>query len=120
LLSWGTSNYERSCPMIFGQCAGDYNHPKGTVHLIVGSGGQLIDGFPGEPLPWSLFRSTDYGYVRLDVPDANSFRIQYVRALDGQITDDVWLYHNSSFFQKPSLTVLFGWTLWIVLLLFLL
>ncbi|XP_034051440.1 acid phosphatase type 7 isoform X3 [Thalassophryne amazonica] len=46
-----------------------YVNPKAPVHIVTGSAGcrERTDKFSPNPKPWSAFRSTDYGYTRMQV-----------------------------------------------------
>uniref|UniRef100_UPI003EB79A87 acid phosphatase type 7 precursor n=1 Tax=Danio rerio TaxID=7955 RepID=UPI003EB79A87 len=66
--------YERLWPVydykVFnGSSEEPYVNPKAPVHIITGSAGcrEKHDGFIPKPRDWSAFRSTDYGYTRLQL-----------------------------------------------------
>ena len=46
-----------------------YTDPGATVHLVTGSAGcrEKHDGFIPNPPPWSVFRSSEYGYTIMKV-----------------------------------------------------
>jgi len=81
-----------------------YTDPLAPVHITTGSAGcrEKHDAFlPSHP-DWSAFRSTDYGYTRLQVDNATHIRVQQVSAeQDGAVIDEVWLVqHNHGSFNK--------------------
>lgn len=81
-----------------------YTDPLAPVHITTGSAGcrEKHDGFSPNHPDWSAFRSTDYGYTRLQVDNATHIRVQQVSAeQDGAVIDDVWLVqHNHGSFNK--------------------
>ena len=56
-------NYERICPVYKGKCQGDANHPEGTVHFVIGMGGQSLSfdwANPGAIFSYSIFISSSW------------------------------------------------------------
>ncbi|TKS86515.1 Acid phosphatase type 7 [Collichthys lucidus] len=80
--------YERLWP-VYGDkvCNGSkeqpYVNPKAPVHIITGSAGcrERTDRFNPNPKDWSAFRSTDYGYTRMQLVNATHIYLE-------QISDD--------------------------------
>jgi len=81
-----------------------YTDPRAPVHITTGSAGcrEKHDGFSPNHPDWSAFRSTDYGYTRLQVDNATHIRLQQVSAeKDGKVIDDIWLVqHNHGPFNQ--------------------
>ncbi|TMS21777.1 Acid phosphatase type 7 [Larimichthys crocea] len=77
--------YERLWP-VYGDkvCNGSkeqpYVNPKAPVHIITGSAGcrERTDRFNPNPKDWSAFRSTDYGYTRMQLVNATHIYLEQV------------------------------------------
>ncbi|KAG2457817.1 ACP7 phosphatase, partial [Polypterus senegalus] len=85
-------SYERLWPVygfqVFnGSKEQPYVNPKAPVHIITGSAGcrEEHDGFVPKPREWSAFRSTDYGYTRMQVLNSTHLYIEQVS--DDQVGD---------------------------------
>lgn len=98
LVLWGhVHKYERTCAIQNYTCADPEDSTKLPVHVIIGMGGQDYQ-VPWEPRPehpdklvfpqkeWSLFRSSEFGYVRLHAT-RSVLTLNYVGNHDGQIHD---------------------------------
>ncbi|KAJ8290422.1 hypothetical protein GJAV_G00012650 [Gymnothorax javanicus] len=91
--------YERLWPVygyeVFnGSIDEPYVNPKAPVHIITGSAGcrEKHDGFIPEPRNWSAFRSTDYGYTRLQVLNHTHLYLEQVSDDQfGKVIDSIWL-----------------------------
>lgn len=59
------------------------------MHLITGSAGcdEDHDDFKPEPLPWTAYRSTDYGYTRMTIFNDTHLYME-------QVSDDQVNYRN--------------------------
>lgn len=71
-----------------------YTNPKAPVHIITGSAGcrEKVDPFIKDVPEWSAFRTSDYGYTRLQVFNATHLYFEQVSDdKDGAIIDSVWL-----------------------------
>ncbi|MGH0130881.1 UNVERIFIED_CONTAM: hypothetical protein FKN15_018344 [Acipenser sinensis] len=62
-----------------------YVNPRAPVHIITGSAGcrEKHDGFIPAPRDWSAFRSTDYGYTRMQI--LNSTHLYLEQVSDDQV-----------------------------------
>uniref|UniRef100_A0A8C5HC66 Purple acid phosphatase n=1 Tax=Gouania willdenowi TaxID=441366 RepID=A0A8C5HC66_GOUWI len=71
-----------------------YVNPKAPVHIITGSAGcrERTDRFNPNPKGWSAFRSTDYGYSRMQVFNATHLYLEQVSDdQDGKVIDSIWV-----------------------------
>ncbi|XP_054264808.1 acid phosphatase type 7-like [Macrosteles quadrilineatus] len=71
-----------------------YTNPGAPVHIITGSAGcdEKVDPFIKNPREWSAFRSSDYGYTRLQIHNSTHLYMEQVSDdLDGAVIDFVWL-----------------------------
>lgn len=91
--------YERLWPLynykVFnGSAEHPYTNPGAPVHIITGSAGcrERVDPFVKDVPEWSAFRTSDYGYTRLQVHNATHLYFEQVSDdKDGEIIDSVWL-----------------------------
>ncbi|XP_036397978.1 acid phosphatase type 7 [Megalops cyprinoides] len=91
--------YERLWPVygykVFnGSIEEPYMNPKAPVHIITGSAGcrEKHDGFVPKPRGWSAFRSTDYGYTRMQVLNRTHLYLEQVSDDQyGKVIDSIWL-----------------------------
>ncbi|MBN3275407.1 ACP7 phosphatase, partial [Polyodon spathula] len=77
--------YERLWPVygfqVFnGSMEHPYVNPRAPVHIITGSAGcrEKHDGFIPVPRDWSAFRSTDYGYTRMQILNSTHLYLEQV------------------------------------------
>ncbi|XP_034051437.1 acid phosphatase type 7 isoform X1 [Thalassophryne amazonica] len=71
-----------------------YVNPKAPVHIVTGSAGcrERTDKFSPNPKPWSAFRSTDYGYTRMQVFNNTHLYLEQVSDDQyGKVIDSMWL-----------------------------
>ncbi|XP_072222012.1 acid phosphatase type 7 isoform X2 [Leuresthes tenuis] len=71
-----------------------YVNPKAPVHIITGSAGcrEKTDKFNPNPKEWSAFRSTDYGYSRMQVINATHLYLEQVSDDQyGKVIDSIWV-----------------------------
>ncbi|KAM8833994.1 acid phosphatase type 7 isoform 1-T1 [Synchiropus picturatus] len=71
-----------------------YVNPRAPVHIITGSAGcrERTDRFNPNPKDWSAFRSTDYGYTRMQVANATHLYLEQVSDdQDGKVIDSIWV-----------------------------
>uniref|UniRef100_A0A3P8UJ37 Purple acid phosphatase n=1 Tax=Cynoglossus semilaevis TaxID=244447 RepID=A0A3P8UJ37_CYNSE len=79
-----------------------YQNPKAPVHIITGSAGcrEKTDLFNPNPRDWSAFRSTDYGYTRMQVVNTSHIYLEQVSDDQyGNVIDSIWVVkekHGSS------------------------
>lgn len=71
-----------------------YSNPPAPVHFVSGSGGcqEGHEPFFKKPMPWSAFRSEDYGYTTLKVFNSTHMSIDQIAvsgAHKGQIIDSI-------------------------------
>ncbi|KAL5008590.1 hypothetical protein ScPMuIL_014171 [Solemya velum] len=92
-------NYERIWPMYdFKVCNGSreypYTNPKAPVHIITGSAGckEGREPFIKKGLPWSAFRSNDYGFSRMTIHNNTHLYLEQVSDdKNGTVIDKMWL-----------------------------
>eukprot|EP00064_Thunnus_orientalis_P003392 superscaffoldBa00000274_g3401 len=81
-----------------------YVNPKAPVHIITGSAGcrEKTDRFNPNPKDWSAFRSTDYGYTRMQVVNATHLYLEQVSDDQyGKVIDSIWVVKEKH-----------GWSAW--------
>ncbi|MGH0124450.1 UNVERIFIED_CONTAM: hypothetical protein FKN15_073065 [Acipenser sinensis] len=91
--------YERLWPVygfqVFnGSMEHPYVNPRAPVHIITGSAGcrEKHDGFIPAPRDWSAFRSTDYGYTRMQILNSTHLYLEQVSDdQNGRVIDNMWL-----------------------------
>lgn len=96
-------SYERLWPVynhtvLNGSREEPYRNPGAPVHIITGSAGckENTDKFVPNPRPWSAFRSSDYGYSRLQIFNSTHLYIEQVSDdLNGQVIDRMWLIKDA-------------------------
>ncbi|ETW07354.1 hypothetical protein H310_01890 [Aphanomyces invadans] len=87
-----THAYERSCPVYNQVCVSGANgEAKGTVHVMIGSGGKALDPEPWLPQPWSAKTFREYGYGRFHVKNATHAQVEYVLNSNGSVADSAWI-----------------------------
>lgn len=92
-------SYERLWPVynytVFnGSKSEPYVNPKAPVHIITGSAGckERTDPFAPDFRAWSAFRSTDYGYARVQVFNSSHLYLEQVSDDKyGKVIDSIWL-----------------------------
>uniref|UniRef100_A0A3Q3VUA8 Purple acid phosphatase n=1 Tax=Mola mola TaxID=94237 RepID=A0A3Q3VUA8_MOLML len=102
--------YERLWP-VYGDkvCNGSkdqpYVNPKAPVHIITGSAGcrEKTDRFNPNPKEWSAFRSTDYGYTRMQLVNATHLYLEQVSDDQyGKVIDSIWVVKERHGFSAWS------------------
>lgn len=100
LMVWAHEHsYERLWPMynytIYnGSRHEPYTNPKAPVHIITGSAGcrERTDPFDPHYRPWSAYRSSDYGYARMQVFNSSHLYLEQVSDDQyGKTIDSMWL-----------------------------
>lgn len=107
LLIWAHEHsYERLWPIYNykvynGSYAAPYRNPRAPVHITTGSAGckELHDEFKEVAPPWSAFRSTDFGYMRMKVVNSSHLYMEQISIdLEGAVIDHLWLVRDE---HKP-------------------
>ncbi|KAJ4712575.1 Purple acid phosphatase [Melia azedarach] len=85
-------NYERTCPIYQSQCVStEKSHYSGTVngtiHIVVGGGGSHLSNFGPVQTSWSLYKDSDYGFVKLTAFNHSSLLLEYKKSSDGKVYD---------------------------------
>ncbi|XP_044486698.1 probable inactive purple acid phosphatase 27 isoform X2 [Mangifera indica] len=85
-------NYERTCPIYQHQCVStEKSHysgaVNGTIHIVVGGGGSHLADFGPIRPSWSLYRDSDFGFVKLTAFNHSSLLFEYKKSSDGQVYD---------------------------------
>jgi len=67
-------NVQRTCPIYRSQCttATTPGGFAGTVHAVIGNGGQSLLPFPEHRAPWSLFQAATFGFNELEMNDTSA------------------------------------------------
>ncbi|XP_046665735.1 acid phosphatase type 7 isoform X2 [Homalodisca vitripennis] len=71
-----------------------YRNPGAPVHIITGSAGceEKTDPFIPHPRDWSAFRTSDYGYARMQIFNSSHLYLEQVSDnLGGAVLDHIWL-----------------------------
>lgn len=40
---------------------------------------------------WSVYRSVDWGYTRIQIQNKNSLHFEFIKNVDGRVHDDIWI-----------------------------
>eukprot|EP00795_Rhopilema_esculentum_P005456 gene5456-632_t len=80
-------SYERTCKVYRQECRDD-----GVIHIVVGTAGMTRDKDDHLKMPWSVYAENDYGYGRVTVSNASALLYEWVRNVDGEVRDKVWLH----------------------------
>ncbi|KDO29913.1 hypothetical protein SPRG_04979 [Saprolegnia parasitica CBS 223.65] len=85
-------NYERTCPVLGGVCKVDGDGKAlAPTHIMVGTAGKLLDEGANVEYAWSVAKKHEYGYGRMHLLNASHAYFEFVRDVDGVVSDDVWL-----------------------------
>ena len=77
-------SYERTCKVYKHKCSKD----KGMVHIVVGTAGASVDGYPSRNVGWSEYCNTrTIGYGRVTVVSDKELRWEFISANDGSVMD---------------------------------
>lgn len=91
-------NVQLTCPIYRGTCvqacAGCF---AGTVHAVIGNGGQDLTPFPADRAPWSVFQQSTLGYNEFEANRTHA-ALRFFADDDGQL-----LYERR--FTKPAQVV---------------
>lgn len=60
---------------------------NGTIHIVVGGGGSRLAEFGPVQPPWSVYRDSDYGFVKLTAFNHSSLLYEYKKSNDGKVYD---------------------------------
>ncbi|XP_011024021.1 PREDICTED: probable inactive purple acid phosphatase 27 [Populus euphratica] len=85
-------NYERTCPIYQNQCVNtERSHYSGTVngtiHVVVGGGGSHLAEFGPVQTTWSIYKDSDFGFVKLTAFNHSSLLFEYKKSSDGKVYD---------------------------------
>lgn len=78
--------------MLQNQCVNtEKSHYSGTVngsiHVVVGGGGSHLSAFGPVQTSWSLFRDSNFGFVKLTAFNHSSLLFEYKKSNDGKVYD---------------------------------
>ena len=77
-------SYERTCSVYKQKCTVD-----GMVHIVVGTAGASMDGYPARNVEWSEYCNTHtIGYGRVTVVSDKELHWEYISADDGSVMDE--------------------------------
>lgn len=84
--------YERTCPAYQNHCTSNEKRYyqgslNGTIHVVAGGGGASLTDFSTLQPNWSIFRDSDYGFVKLTAFDHSNLLFEYKRSSDGKVHD---------------------------------
>ncbi|KAL5022490.1 hypothetical protein ScPMuIL_001645 [Solemya velum] len=104
LMLWAHEHtYERLWPVfnkqVYNGTSSPYVNPGAPVHIITGSAGcqEDHDGFKTDPAKWSAFRSTDYGYTRMNILNSTHIYMEQVSDdKNGTIIDRIMMRFTAS------------------------
>ena len=85
-------NYERICPIYQNQCVkkGTSHYDgvvNGTIHVVVGGGGNHLSQFTPINTFWSIYKDYDYGFVKLTAFDNSNLLFEYKKSSSGKVYD---------------------------------
>lgn len=60
---------------------------NGTIHVVVGGGGSHLSGFGPTQTSWSLYKDSDFGFVKLTAYNHSSLLFEYKKSSDGNVYD---------------------------------
>ena len=76
-------SYERTCKVYKHKCTKD-----GMVHIVAGTAGASVDGYPSRNVRWSEYYNTHtIGYGRVTVVGDKELHWEYISADDGSVMD---------------------------------
>jgi len=70
-----------------------YKNPPAPVHVVTGSAGcqEYTDTFVLHPEPWSAFRSSNYGFSRMQIFNHTHIYFEQTLAFNSTVEDSFWL-----------------------------
>ena len=80
-------SYERTCALYDAHCVPS----GGTVHIVVGTAGKVLDTEDYYPMNWSLYRENNFGYGRLTQLSRSSILWEWVESTSAMVKDKVLL-----------------------------
>ncbi|KAK6133900.1 hypothetical protein DH2020_032361 [Rehmannia glutinosa] len=85
-------SYERTCPIYQNKCTSKEKQYykgslNGTIHVVAGGGGASLSQFSTLKPNWSIFRDSDYGFVKLTAFDHSNLLFEYKKSSDGNVYD---------------------------------
>ncbi|KAL6538770.1 polynucleotide adenylyltransferase [Orobanche minor] len=85
-------SYERTCPIYQNICTSKEKYYykgslNGTIHVVAGGGGASLSKFSTLKPKWSIFRDSDYGFVKLTAFDQSNLLFEYKKSRDGKVYD---------------------------------
>lgn len=60
---------------------------NGTIHVVAGGGGSHLSSFGPVQTSWSLYRDSDYGFVKLTAFNHSSLLFEYKKSSSGKVYD---------------------------------
>ncbi|KAK0408941.1 hypothetical protein QR680_004253 [Steinernema hermaphroditum] len=93
-------SYERMFPLfnrtVYNGTDSPYVNPPAPVHVVTGSAGcqEEVVPFEKHPPPWSAFRSSLYGFSRMQVFNATHLYFEQVAAAGDDVIDSFWVVKN--------------------------
>ncbi|OAY84903.1 putative inactive purple acid phosphatase 24 [Ananas comosus] len=91
-------NYERTCAVYGGECKGmpkkdkngvdtyDNSNYTAPVHVVVGTGGFVLDSFSHNPKSWSLSRFSEFGYATVRAT-RNDLLLEFLSSNTSEVLD---------------------------------
>ena len=77
-------SYQRTCKVYKQKC----DNSEGMVHIVVGTAGASMDGYPSRDVTWSEFHNTHtIGYGRVTVVSDSELHWEYISVDDGSVMD---------------------------------
>uniref|UniRef100_A0A1I8AR97 Purple acid phosphatase n=1 Tax=Steinernema glaseri TaxID=37863 RepID=A0A1I8AR97_9BILA len=90
-------SYERMFPVfnrtVYNGTDSPYVDPPAPVHVVTGSAGcqEEVVPFVKHPPPWSAFRSSLYGFSRMQIFNATHLYFEQVAAAENTVIDSFWI-----------------------------
>uniref|UniRef100_A0AC35EW47 Purple acid phosphatase n=1 Tax=Panagrolaimus sp. PS1159 TaxID=55785 RepID=A0AC35EW47_9BILA len=97
-------SFERLYPVynrtVYNGTDNPYHNPPAPVHIVSGSAGcdENTEIFVKHPHPWSAFRSSNYGFSRMQIFNDTHLYFEQTAAATNKIEDKFWLIKDS---HKP-------------------
>ncbi|CAD5231609.1 unnamed protein product [Bursaphelenchus xylophilus] len=101
-------NYERHWPLfnftVYNGTEGPYVDPPAPVHIVTGSAGcqGKTNHFADPIAPWSAFRSSHYGFSRMQVFNKTHLYFEQVMASADKVEDSFWIIKSEHRVRDPK------------------
>lgn len=73
------------CPVFNGTCSGDFEHPNGTIHLMIGMSGASLDTADYMSVPWSVYHDQAFGVAFFTAFNSTVLNFEYRHNDDNKV-----------------------------------